>query len=60
VFPNLKIHHLRHSYASYLINNGVDMYLLMELMRHSNITETIQTYSHLYTDKKHQAMNIFD
>ncbi|EVM90467.1 hypothetical protein O945_02260, partial [Staphylococcus aureus M0948] len=26
----------------------------------SNITETIQTYSHLYTDKKHQAMNIFD
>ncbi|EVK99642.1 hypothetical protein O844_02671, partial [Staphylococcus aureus M0834] len=22
--------------------------------------ETIQTYSHLYTDKKHQAMNIFD
>lgn len=60
VFPNLKIHHLRHSYASYLINNGVDMYLLMELMRHSNITETIQTYSHLYTDKKHQVMNIFD
>ncbi|HGO3358855.1 TPA: tyrosine-type recombinase/integrase, partial [Staphylococcus aureus] len=55
-----KIHHLRHSYASYLINNGVDMYLLMELMRHSNITETIQTYSHLYTDKKHQAMSIFD
>ncbi|MEL1268230.1 site-specific integrase, partial [Staphylococcus aureus] len=36
------------------------MYLLMELMRHSNITETIQTYSNLYTDKKHQAMNIFD
>ncbi|PTI21368.1 tyrosine-type recombinase/integrase [Staphylococcus warneri] len=59
-FPNLRIHHLRHSYASYLINNGVDMYVLMELMRHSNITETIQTYSHLYTDKKQQAMRIFE
>lgn len=60
VFPNIRVHTLRHSYATYLINNGVDMYVLMELMRHSNITETIQTYSHLYTNKKQDAMNIFN
>lgn len=60
VFPDLKVHSLRHSYATYLINNGIDMYLLMELMRHSNITQTIQTYSHLYTDKKQSAMKLFD
>jgi len=60
VFPDIRIHSLRHSYATYLINNGVDMYVLMELMRHSNINETIQTYSHLYTNKKQEAMRIFD
>lgn len=59
-FPDNKIHTLRHSYASYLINNGVDMYLLMKLMRHSNINETIGTYSHLYPDKTHDAIKIFD
>lgn len=58
-FPDIRIHTLRHSYATYLINNGVDMYVLMELMRHSNITETIQTYSHLYNGKKQEAMKIF-
>ncbi|MDH9161480.1 site-specific integrase [Staphylococcus succinus] len=59
-FPDNKIHSLRHSYASYLINNGVDMYLLMKLMRHSNINETIGTYSHLYPDKTHEVVKIFD
>lgn len=59
-FPEIKIHALRHSYATYLINNGVDMYLLMKLMRHSNISETIDTYSHLYPDKTHEVVQIFD
>ncbi|MBF0719806.1 site-specific integrase [Staphylococcus sciuri] len=59
IFPDIRIHTLRHSYATYLINNGVDMYVLMELMRHSNITETIQTYSHLYNGKKQEAMKVF-
>lgn len=34
VFPELRIHSLRHSYAAYLINKGVDVYLVKELMRH--------------------------
>ncbi|WP_337227918.1 tyrosine-type recombinase/integrase [Staphylococcus succinus] len=58
--PDIKIHSLRHSYASHLINNGIDMYLLMNLMRHSNVRETIQTYSHLYTNSKQEAMRLFD
>lgn len=60
VFPNYSIHTLRHSYASYLANNGVDMFVLQSLMRHSRITETMETYSHLYTQKKHDAIRIFD
>lgn len=56
----ITIHTLRHSYATYLINNGVDMYLLMNLLRHSDIQETIGTYSHLYTDRKQKAMELFN
>lgn len=56
----ITIHTLRHSYATHLINNGVDMYLLMNLLRHADIKETIGTYSHLYTDRKQKAMQIFD
>lgn len=59
-FPNYNIHTLRHSYASYLANNGVDIFVLQSLMRHAQITETMGTYSHLYTQKKHDAIAIFD
>lgn len=60
VFPELRIHDLRHSYAAHLINKGVDIYLVKELMRHENITETANTYGHLYVERKHEAMSVFD
>lgn len=59
-FPHYNIHALRHSYASFLANNGVDIFILQSLMRHAQITETMGTYSHLYTQKKHDAISIFD
>lgn len=58
--PKVTLHTLRHSYASHLINNGIDIYVLMNLLRHANISETIGTYSHLYTDRKQKAMDIFN
>jgi len=60
VFPNLRIHDLRHSYASYLINKGVDIYLVKELLRHVDIQQTANTYGHLYTERKQQVMDVFD
>lgn len=60
VFPELRIHDLRHSYAAYLINKSVDIYLVKELMRHENITETADTYGHLYVERKHEVMAVFD
>lgn len=60
VFPELRIHDLRHSYASYLINKGVDIYLVKELMRHDDIKQTANTYGHLYTERKHEVMSVFD
>lgn len=60
VFPDLKIHSMRHSYAAYLINKEVDIYLVKELMLHENITETADTYGHLYTNRKSEIMKVFD
>ncbi|XMB25880.1 tyrosine-type recombinase/integrase [Paenibacillus sp. BR2-3] len=59
-FPELRIHDMRHSYASYLINKGVDIYLVKELMRHDDIKQTANTYGHLYMERKQEIMSVFD
>ena len=39
-------HTLRHTYASWLVENGVDLYTVKELMGHKNLAMT-ERYSHL-------------
>ena len=39
-------HTLRHTYTSWLVKDGVDLYIVKELMGHSTITMT-EKYSHL-------------
>lgn len=60
VFPELRPHDIRHSFAAHLINNGVDIYLVQQMMRHATIKETADTYGHLFTERKHEAMQVFD
>lgn len=43
-----------------LSNKGKDIYLVKELMRHDDIKQTANTYGHLYTERKHEAMEAFD
>ena len=44
-------HTLRHSYASMMINAGVDIYTLSRLLGHQSIETTTKVYAHLYKDK---------
>jgi site-specific recombinase XerD len=44
--PDVRIHDLRHTYASLLINNGVSLYEVQELLGHSSAAMT-QRYAHL-------------
>lgn len=60
VFTDLRIHDLRHSFATYLINKSVDIYLVKELMRHDDIKQTANTYGHLYVERKQEVMSVFD
>lgn len=56
----LRIHDLRHSHASFLINNGVDVLLISKRLGHSNTVMTLNVYSHLYSDKENKAIDIIN
>lgn len=47
----IRVHDLRHSYASMLIELGVPPLEIQERLGHENIQTTLNTYSHLYPNK---------
>nr|WP_255405125.1 tyrosine-type recombinase/integrase [Thermoanaerobacterium sp. RBIITD] len=47
----IRIHDLRHSHASLLIEMVFSPLLISEKLGHENIETTLQTYSHLYPNK---------
>jgi len=53
-------HGLRHSLATLLLVNNQNMKLVQEQLRHSNITITSDTYSHLLPPMQEQLANCID
>lgn len=47
----IRVHDLRHSHASLLIELGFSPLLISERLGHENIETTLNTYSHLYPNK---------
>ena len=48
----IRIHDLRHSHASLLIDLGFSAVLISERLGHENITTTLNIYSHLFPSKQ--------
>ena len=53
-FPHLRIHDLRHQFASMLINQGVSLITVKELLGHAQVATT-ERYSHLTIDSMANA-----
>jgi integrase len=58
--PRLRFHDLRHSAASLLLAQGVPARLVMDVLGHSQIGVTMNTYSHVIPALEHQAAAAMD
>ena len=54
--PDVRIHDLRHSFASFALKKGVDLYTVSKLLGHKNIATTTR-YAHLDIDHLKEATN---
>ena len=52
-----RLHDLRHSYASFLVNNGVSIYVVQGLLGHANVRAT-QRYAHLANETLSEAAEL--
>ena len=48
----IRIHDLRHSHASLLINSGYDVLMVAERLGHSDVKMTLNIYSHLFPSRQ--------
>jgi integrase len=55
---NVRVHDLRHSYASYLVSNGVSLHIVGRLLGHSQ-AQTTQRYAHVAHQSLRDASNLF-
>ena len=54
---NLRIHDLRHSFASFLVNAGRSLYEVQQLLGHADI-KTTSRYAHLSNERLQEAVNL--
>ena len=54
--PDVRIHDLRHSFASFALKEGVDLYTVSKLLGHKNIATTTR-YAHLELEHLMEATN---
>ena len=57
---NIRIHDLRHSHASLLVEMGFSPLEISERLGHEKIETTLNIYSHLYPDKQSRLAEKLD
>ena len=56
----IRLHDFRHTHASLLISEGVSIVAVAKRLGHSNITQTLNTYSHLMEREDDRLLSILD
>lgn len=55
--PDIRVHDLRHSHATFLINNEVNIVAVSRRLGHSTVNETLKTYTHLLQKTSDELIN---
>jgi integrase len=55
--PQVLFHDLRHTAATLLLGKGVHPKLAQEMLEHTTITQTMDTYSHVLSDMQEEAVS---
>jgi integrase len=58
--PKIRFHDLRHSCATLYLANGVSIRTIMDVLGHSKISQTMNTYAHVLPETKRDAINLMD
>ncbi len=58
--PAIRFHDLRHTHASILISEGVDLVKVSKRLGHANAKITLEYYAHLMPNEDDQVADIFD
>lgn len=56
----IRVHDIRHSHASLLVEMGFSPLLIAERLGHEKVQTTMETYSHLYPNKQIEVANQLD
>ncbi len=56
----IRIHDFRHSHASLLINQSVNVLVVSKRLGHSDVKMTLNTYSHMFDDKEDEAVELLN
>jgi len=56
----IRVHDLRHSHASVLINNGEDALMIQQRLGHEKVATTLQVYSHLFPNRDESLADKLD
>lgn len=58
--PRIRIHDLRHSHATLLINKGANIVAVSKRLGHSDIQTTLRTYTHLLKESDDKLLDILN
>lgn len=58
--PKIRFHDLRHTAASLMLNNGIDVLVASQRLGHAHPSITLDVYGHLMPSMQNEAANILD
>jgi len=58
--PKIRLHDMRHSHATFLINKGANIVAVSKRLGHSDINMTLKVYTHLLKENEDKIINLLE